>query len=147
MEELSKEKKLLNLLNDMEEIEDKLSEWLDETNIFQILKLSRSEIRHSSFLAYLLSPNESHKWQDKFFKSLLKTVIEENDRQNDSFDYFDLVLNDYNDLMIYREHKNIDIFLVSENNKVVMAIENKIGVNTGSKMLFFTGLKNVVFQR
>nr|WP_321292697.1 PD-(D/E)XK nuclease family protein [uncultured Trichococcus sp.] len=135
MEELSKEKKLLNLLNDMEEIEDKLSEWLDETNIFQILKLSRTEIRHSSFLAYLLSPNESHKWQDKFFKSLLKTVIEENDRQNDSFDYFDLVLNDYNDLMIYREHKNIDIFLVSENNKVVMAIENKIGASESKHQL------------
>ena len=66
----------------MEEIEDKLSEWLDDTNIFQILKLSRTEIRHSNFLAYLLSPHESHKWQDKFFKALLKTVFEDNANLN-----------------------------------------------------------------
>lgn len=135
MKELAKEKALLNLLNDMEEIEDKLSEWLDDTNIFQILKLSRTEIRHSNFLAYLLSPHESHKWQDKFFKALLKTVFEDNANLNGDFDYFELVLNDYNDLMIYREHQNIDLLLVTENKKVVMAIENKIGASESPHQL------------
>lgn len=135
MKEQSQEQKLLNLINDMEEIEDQLAEWLDDTNIFQILKLSRTEIRHSNFLAYLLSPHESHQWQDKFFKVILKTVLEENANLNGAVDYFDLVLNDYSDLMIYREHQNIDLLLVSEKNKVVMAIENKIGANESSHQL------------
>lgn len=135
MEALSQEQKLFNLLNDMEEIEDQLSVWLDDTNIFQILKLSRNEIRHSNFLSYLFSPYESHKWQDKFFKAFLKKVIEENTSLNGKYNYFELILNDYNDLIIHREHKNIDLFLISENNKLVLAIENKIGASESSHQL------------
>lgn len=62
MEELSQERILLNLLNDMIDIEDQLREWVDNTNILQTLKLLRTEIRHSNFLAYLLNPHESHQW-------------------------------------------------------------------------------------
>ncbi|MET2034121.1 PD-(D/E)XK nuclease family protein, partial [Enterococcus faecium] len=36
------------------------------------------------------------------------------------------LLNSYEDLIVYRENKNIDILLVSEKNKIVVCIENKI---------------------
>lgn len=133
METLTEEDKLINLLNDMDQIEDQLSEWLDDTNIFQILKLSRTEIRHSNFLAYLFNPRESHNWQDYFFKAMMKSVIQE--AESEKLDYFDLVLNNYNDLIVYREHYNIDLLMVSEKNKVVMAVENKIGASESKHQL------------
>lgn len=43
------EKVFKNLLEDMDDIEEKLSKWTRKTNIFQILKLSKNEIRHSNF--------------------------------------------------------------------------------------------------
>lgn len=40
-------------------------------NVFNALQLQNQEIRHSSFLAWLLNPNESHKLGDAFLKELL----------------------------------------------------------------------------
>ncbi len=40
-------------------------------------------------------------------------------------DYFDIVLADYEDIEIYREHKDIDLLLISQKNKMVLCIENK----------------------
>ena len=40
---------------------DKLDLGLKNPNIFQILRISKTEIRHSNFLAWLLDPSQSHK--------------------------------------------------------------------------------------
>ena len=48
---IDEKKCLKNVLEDMDDIEEKLSKWTGKTNIFQILKLSKNEIRHSNFLA------------------------------------------------------------------------------------------------
>ncbi len=53
---IDEKKCLKNLLEDMDDIEEKLSKWTRKTNIFQILKLSKNEIRHSNFLAFLFAP-------------------------------------------------------------------------------------------
>ena len=42
--------------------------WTGKTNIFQILKLSKNEIRHSNFLAFCFAPNETHNLSDEFLK-------------------------------------------------------------------------------
>ncbi|MCM6869859.1 PD-(D/E)XK nuclease family protein [Enterococcus faecium] len=56
---IDEKKCLKNLLEDMDDIEEKLSKWTGKTNIFQILKLSKNEIRHSNFLAFLFAPGAS----------------------------------------------------------------------------------------
>ena len=38
----------------------KLEKIFGQFNIFDCLKLTRAEIRHSNFLAWLLNPNETH---------------------------------------------------------------------------------------
>ena len=43
---------------------DKLDLGLKIPNIFQILRISKNEIRHSNFLSWLLDPNQSHKLGD-----------------------------------------------------------------------------------
>ena len=47
---------------------DKLDLGLKNPNIFQILKITNKEIRHSNFLSWLLDPNQSHKLGDIFLK-------------------------------------------------------------------------------
>ena len=45
---------------------DRLDLELKNPNIFQILKISNTEIRHSNFLSWLLDPSQSHKIGDIF---------------------------------------------------------------------------------
>jgi hypothetical protein len=54
---------------------DKLELGLKNPNIFQILNISKNEIRHSNFLAWLLNPQESHKLNDIFLKRFLREVF------------------------------------------------------------------------
>ncbi|EMF0059390.1 PD-(D/E)XK nuclease family protein [Enterococcus hirae] len=123
---IDEKKCLKNLLEDMDDIEERLSKWTGKANIFQILKLSKNEIRHSNFLAFLFAPNETHNLSDEFFKMFLKRYIDSNDDTKAAINYFDALLNSYEDLIVYRENNNIDILLVSEKNKIVVCIENKI---------------------
>jgi len=101
---------------------DKLDLGLKNPNIFQILRISKNEIRHSNFLSWLLDPNESHKLGDIFLKRFLREVF-----SSDKFieiDQVDVEGMDLTKVEIQREWKNIDILIVLEN--VVVCIENKV---------------------
>jgi PD-(D/E)XK nuclease superfamily len=53
------EQKLLNLINDLDHFRQ--DRWFSqELNIFKAVRLYRQEIRHSNFLAFLLSPQQNH---------------------------------------------------------------------------------------
>ncbi len=113
---------LLALLKDTESF-DKLSKWTNQLNIFDILKISKMEIRHSNMLGWLLDPNESHglgaAFLYGFFIKLSNTV--------DSATALKMLTQDLSSFMVFRERYNIDILLVSSESKIVLAIENKIG--------------------
>ncbi|MDA9885661.1 PD-(D/E)XK nuclease family protein [bacterium] len=101
---------------------DKLDLGIKNPNIFQILRISKSEIRHSNFLAWLLSPNESHKLGDIFLKRFLREVF-----SSDKFgeiDQVDVEGMNLSKVDIFREWNNIDILIKLEN--VVVCIENKV---------------------
>lgn len=101
---------------------DKLDLGLKNPNIFQILRISKNEIRHSNFLSWLLDPNQSHKLGDIFLKRFLREVF-----SSDKFgevDQVDVEGLDLNKVEIRREWKNIDILLKLEN--VIVCIENKV---------------------
>ena len=53
---------------------DKIDLELKNPNIFQILNISKNEIRHSNFLSWLLEPNGSHKIGDVFLKRFLSIL-------------------------------------------------------------------------
>ena len=101
---------------------DKLDLGLKNPNIFQILRITKNEIRHSNFLSWLLDPNQSHKLGDIFLKRFLREVF-----SSDKFGELDQVDVEGMDLTkaeIQREWKNIDILIKLEN--VVVCIENKV---------------------
>ena len=127
--------KLQLLVEDLDLIEDELSKWINPTNIFSILKLSRNEIRHSNFLSYLFDPKESHGYDDNFIKDFLKLCVTDKVEEHLAISYFDVALSDYSDMFIYREKANIDLLLVSEKNKLIICIENKIDASESAHQL------------
>ena len=101
---------------------DPLSEWTSKFNLFDVLKISRAEIRHSNMLAWLLNPNENHGLSDGLLRGIIQYyTVKMNDR-----DVLRNLLIDCHDFVILREWHHIDLLAVSENKKYVICIENKI---------------------
>ena len=124
MIENKEEKALQDFLLDIECL-DELLPWSGKFNLFDVLKVSKTEIRHSNMLAWLLNPNENHGLGDAYLRGIFQRLVE-NDL-NGRYDIFKILLLDMFSFSVYREWNNIDILLVSKNEKVLMAIENKVG--------------------
>ncbi len=130
--ELTNEEALQNFLLDIGCL-DELLPWTGKFNMFDVLKISRAEIRHSNMLGWLLNPNENHGIGDVFLKGILQRLVE-----NDSdgrYDVFNVLLMDFYTFSVMREWKNIDILLTSTEEKTVIAIENKVGSHEHSNQL------------
>ena len=119
-------------------------------NIFDCLRLTRAEIRHSNFLAWLLDPNETHGMNDYFLKEFLKKVLlkkkneikkingieielkipeSENQTRKDTYNVpsiFDIDYWEMSNVDVYREYEYIDLLFVDNTNHFVFVIENKI---------------------
>lgn len=120
---LSDEEALQNFLLDIDCL-DGLLPWTKRFNLFDVLKISRMEIRHSNVLAWLLNPNENHGLGDAFLKAIVQIVVQNDD--NGRYNVLETLLIDFYSFVVYREWKNIDILLVSDVEKFLIAIENKI---------------------
>ena len=125
--------------SNLKELEKKYE--LNVFNIFDCLKLTRAEIRHSNFLAWLLDPSETHGFDDYFLKKFLKHVIRnkknelknimknnphvftdidnENNKITESYTIptvFDIDCWDMSGVQIKREQEYIDILAVDQMN-------------------------------
>lgn len=118
---------LKTFMLDIECLEE-LNQWTSRFNIFDVLKISRTEIRHSNMLAWLLDPNESHGLGDAFLRKFLQSYYEEgnNKHNDDTLAVFNALLADLYSVNVLREWKNIDLLLYSDEAKFYIAIENKI---------------------
>lgn len=129
---ISEEEALRNFLLNIDCL-DELLPWTSKFNLFDVLKISRTEIRHSNVLGWLLNPNENHQLGDSFIKGLLQRLVE-----NDStgkYAVFKILLMDYFSFTVLREWKNIDILLMSSEEKTLIAFENKVGSQEHSNQL------------
>ncbi len=102
---------------------DPLSEWTSKFNLFDVLKISRVEIRHSNMLAWLLNPNENHGFGDAILRGFIQFVVTS---FSSDADIFDTLLMDCHDFTVQREWHSIDILVSSSKEKFVICIENKI---------------------
>jgi len=110
-------KKLLNDSNfEILELE------LKNPNIFQIHYISKTEIRHSNFLGWLLDPNENHRLNELFLLKFIREIAMEDTLNN--LDEFEIFKINFDTVEIRREWKNIDLLIIFEN--IVICIENKI---------------------
>lgn len=115
-------KALKDFLLDIECL-DPLAEWTSKFNLFDILKITKTEIRHSNMLSWLLNPNENHGLNDSVIRGFIQYVAT---TFPEDTDVFDTLLMDCHDFSIQREWHSIDILAVSSNEKFVLCIENKI---------------------
>lgn len=115
---------------------EKLEDLLSEFNIFETLNIVDAEIRHSIVLAWLLNPNSNHGLGGYFTRKFLKYLISNNKEALDaSISLFDFETFDIATLEIRREWQNIDLLIILEDAKYVIAIENKIGSSEHSDQL------------
>lgn len=121
--QLTDEQALKEFLLDIECLEE-LAPWTSKLNIFDILKITETEIRHSNMLAWLFDTNGSHSLGDKFIFLFMQTLVSSNQIPNSMI--FNYLLLDFYNFSVYRERKNIDILLVSHKEKIAIAIENKV---------------------
>ena len=118
-----------HLLNDSDF--DKIELQLRTPNIFQILNISRAEIRHSNFLSWLLNPNGTHGLGKLFLTKFLQDIAASEVASDlDEFEIGDL---NFNNVELRREWKNIDLLIVFDS--LVICIENKIDSQDHSNQL------------
>ncbi len=129
---MTDEQALQNFLLDIQCL-DELLPWTGKFNIFDVLKISKTEIRHSNMLGWLLDPNENHGFGDAFVKAIFQRIVE-NDTLG-KYDVFKVLLSDMYSFSVLREWKNIDILLVSNEEKIILAIENKVRSHEHSNQL------------
>lgn len=119
---------LTNFLADNEDLEA-LSERLTRFNLFNILKIEESELKHSNVLAWLLNPSGSHGLNSIFLKRFL-TLFSQN-HSTKGVTTAEIQLSTFEDVEVLREWEYIDILVVVHDHKGpgstwCIAIENKI---------------------
>lgn len=112
------QQKLMQLEENLKEIESKLFPQ-KSFNVFDVLKISSYEIRHSNVLAWLFDGKASHQLKYSFLQAFISTI-----KQNNANNQGRLLIDD--SVEVYREFNNIDIVVCSSKQKWVIAIENKI---------------------
>ncbi|MFC1744431.1 PD-(D/E)XK nuclease family protein [Candidatus Riflebacteria bacterium] len=117
---------------------EKLELELDKPNFFRIVRMENVEIRHSNFLAWLLSPQENHGLGNLFLKKFLKDIFAL--KSDQGFDEFSIDLLDLFNIEVRREWNNIDLLIIAE--KFDVCIENKVWTSEHSNQL--TKYRNIV---
>lgn len=109
-------------INELEKIEAQTSKF----NVFETLGIVNMEIRHSNVLGWLFSPNEQHGFSDAFIERFMQEIVQGYDGTEGTLDPLKVLLWDYHDLIVRREWQNIDLLAISESNRFVLVIENKV---------------------
>lgn len=103
--------------------------WACAKNIFDVLKVSRSETKHSNILAWLLNPKEDHGLGSQILDGLIRVICQQSDDEK----VLHFLAHRWDDARVIREWGNADYRLdiliesqISKNKFAVIAIENKI---------------------
>lgn len=102
-------------------------------NVFDVLKISRTEIRHSNVLAWLLDPYETHGLGHTVLSMLNSHLVKYG--YVSKTDAVSVLTMKYTDIVVYREWRNIDILIESAEAEYVLCIENKIATQDHSNQL------------
>ncbi|MGE0929295.1 PDDEXK-like family protein [Peijinzhouia sedimentorum] len=129
MRETEIREKYRTLLNDLDF--DKIELELKTPNIFQILNISRTEIRHTNFLSWLLDPNGTHGLGKLFLTKFLRELATSEIAID--LDEFEIEELNFNNVELKREWRNIDLLIIFDT--LVICIENKVDSQDHSNQL------------
>ncbi len=120
---LSDEEALREFLLDEARLEQ-LSAWDNKFNIFDVLKITRTEIRHSNVLAWLMDPSGNHGLGNRVIRGFVQYEAQWLNSRKASFE--DLLM-DCDGFTVVREWRGIDILAVNDAGSYVLCVENKVG--------------------
>jgi hypothetical protein len=129
----TEEQKALQLLGvdkDLRELESRIGKF----NIFDALRITHAEIRHSNFLKFMVDPAESHGHGQHFLKALLVDLLKEAQSES-SLSRIDLHGIDFHSVEVKREWNGIDLLLICKVPRFAVVIENKVGSQEHSDQL------------
>jgi hypothetical protein len=154
---VSKEGALISALRKPDSLEDQLSALLDDRifqdidarfrrfNIFEAVGAVRAELRHSNFLAYLLSPSRPHGLAAEILVQFLRSLLAKIPHEKRPIGILKIVVGDLDEGVVERERDNIDILIEIKEIRLVVVIENKVGSAVSKGQL--TTYKNIVRQK
>jgi len=97
---------------------------LKKFNPIKVMKMQGMEIRHSAILAWLLDPQETHGLADSFLKAFLAEALLGHGHKSPNA--IRISQADLRDAEVRCEWNNIDIFVLSPQNRWAFIIENKV---------------------
>jgi len=104
-------------------------------NLFEAVGAIRAELRHSNFLAYLLSPSRPHGLGARPLIAVLRAILARVPAQVRPIGMLELIAGQLDDAIVYRERDNIDILIDLPTLELAVAIENKIDARAGNGQL------------
>lgn len=107
---------------------DRIAAYLNRFNPIHTMRMAHMEIRHSAILTWLLDPAETHGFGDRFLKAFLSEALRGQSSRGTPT-ALDIAQSDLRDAEIRREWQNIDILIVSRQNRWVFIVENKFYAN------------------
>lgn len=96
-------------------------------NVLEITGMGAQEIKHSNLLSWMLGDNE-HNLEYRVLEGFLKKIVDSNEENENTelLKHYVYLPQKNRNITIYREKDNIDLLIVDDANKVVIAIENKV---------------------
>jgi hypothetical protein len=95
-------------------------------NLFEVVGAFRAELRHSNFLAYLLSPSRPHGLHARPLAAVLRAILTRLPALQRPIMTLELIVGESDDAVVYCGRDNIDILIELPRLKFVVAIENKV---------------------
>jgi hypothetical protein len=97
---------------------------LNRFNPIRVMKMEGMEIRHSAILSWLLDPSETHQLGDHFLRAFLAEALK--GRVHERPNALQISQSDMRDAEVRCEWNNIDIFVLSPQNRWAFIVENKV---------------------
>lgn len=95
-------------------------------NLFEVMGIVRQEERHSDFLAFLLDPTQPHGLADAVLRDVLHAALSNGGVDAPSVSSLEAALLELSDARVLREWNCVDLLVVSDDEKIVIALENKV---------------------
>lgn len=103
---------------------ERIDAYLNRFNPIRVMKMEGMEIRHSAILAWLLNPKETHGLGDHFLRAFLSEALKGGSSKKPNA--LQISQSDMRDADIRCEWNNIDIFILSPQNRWAFIVENKV---------------------
>jgi len=104
-------------------------------NIFEAIGAVRGELRHSNFLAFLMTPHAAHGLGSELLQRILRGIIERCPVNLRPISSLKVAVGDLDGADVRREQDNIDVLVEIRDLNLVVAIENKVGAKAGDGQL------------